>query len=311
VADPLARITGSSHVAALEAIRELEGESISADRLRGLVPGFRAQKGIYKPAGSEYALWVRETEGGPYPDQKPQYLPDGSWSYKYSPEGRGGTSDLTLPTNRGLLHCLRDRVPVGVFRQESNASGHRVYKVHGLAFVEKVEGDHFVLRGEPINVDSEPWSETRVPAFAAFESTDRRIEEIVRTLRERRFGTILREVYHEKCSLCALGYRFQGRSLGLEAAHVIPVESRGVIGDIRNGILLCRNHHSLFDSYAWTIDERLEVVVTKDREFRSSAAANHVLDWEGHRLPNLPESPVNLPAPEAIAWRLAEFQGRQ
>jgi len=206
---------------------------------------------------------------------------------------------------------MEDRVPVGVFRQESDSTGQRIYKVHGLAFVERIEGDHFVLRGEPIDVSSDAWTEGTIPAFRPFESADRRVEEIVRTLRERRFGTILREVYHEKCSLCSLGYRFQGRSLGLEAAHVIPVESRGVVGDIRNGILLCRNHHSLFDSYAWTLDERLQVVVTNDREFRTSALANHVLDWEGRRLANLPEAPFNLPAPEAVAWRLAEFQQRQ
>jgi hypothetical protein len=206
---------------------------------------------------------------------------------------------------------MHDRVPVGVFRQESETPGRRIYKVYGLAFVDRIEGDHFVLRGEPIDEGSEAWTADAIPAFHPFESADRRVEEIVRTLRERRFGSILREVYHEKCSLCSLGYRFQGRSLGLEAAHVIPVESKGVLGDIRNGILLCRNHHSLFDSYAWTINEELQVVVTEDREFRASALANHVLDWEGRRLPNLPESSFNLPAPEAVAWRLAAFEGRQ
>jgi putative restriction endonuclease len=257
VGDPLRRLSGQSAVSTLAKIRELGGEFVPAQQLRASIPGFGAQKGIYKPANSVYALWVRETNHGPYADQQPQYLPDGSWSYKYSPEGRRGVTDLSLPTNQGLLRCMRDRVPVGVFRQEADATGRRTYKVQGLAYVERVEGDHFVLRGEAIDVTSEPWPAAEIPAFRPFEPTDRRVEEIIRTLRERRFGSILREIYHEKCSLCAMGYRFQGRSLGLEAAHLIPVEAKGVLGDVRNGILLCRNHHSLFDNYTWTLDQEL------------------------------------------------------
>jgi hypothetical protein len=276
-----------------------------------LVPGFRAQKGIYKPANSPYALWVRETHRGPYPDAPPKFLPDGSWSYEYAPEGRGGSSDMSLATNRGLQRCLEDHVPVGVFRQESDASGQTTYKVLGLAFVEAYRDDRFILRGEPIDETHAPAPAGVVPPFTAFEPAGSPVEEVVRKMRDRRFGSVVREVYHDKCSLCALGYRYHGRSLALEAAHVIPVEARGIIGDVRNGILLCRNHHSLFDSYAWTIDEELRVVVTKDREFRESAMANHILNLVGQQLPNLPESNANYPAPEAIDWRLAAFNDRQ
>jgi putative restriction endonuclease len=311
VGDPLRRLSGNPTLPTLERIRELEGESVPAVQLRESMPGFQAQKGIYKPAGSEYALWVRETNAGRYADQLPDYFPDGSWSYRYSPEGRNGATDLTLPSNKGLIRCMEDRVPVGVFRQESDAHGHRVYKVLGLAFVERLEGDHFVLRGEPIDVSSDPWPTATIPPFQPFESSSPNVESVVRTLRERRFGSVIREIYHDKCSLCALGYRLRGRSLGLEAAHVIPVEAKGIVGDVRNGILLCRNHHSLFDNFAWTFDTDLNVLVTEDREFRTSAAANHILDWEGRRLPNLPEAPENFPAPQAIDWRLTEFHGRQ
>ncbi len=311
MSDPLRRLSGHAAYPTLERIRELEGDCVPAEQLRSSVPGFRAQKGIYKPASSEYALWVRETASGRYPDQSPRYYPDGSWSYRYSPEGRDGVTDLSLPTNKGLLRCMEDHIPVGVFRQESDARGHRVYKVLGLAFVEKMEGDHFVLRGEPIDVNSDPLPAATIPPFRPFETASPALEAVIRTLRERRFSSVIREIYHEKCSLCSTGYRFQGRSLGLEAAHVIPVEAKGVVGDVRNGILLCRNHHSLFDSFTWTMDEELRILVTEDPEFRTSAAANHILDWEGRRLPNLPEAIENLPATEAIDWRLAEFRGRQ
>jgi|GEM_PF-2822237 predicted restriction endonuclease len=54
-----------------------------------------------------------------------------------------------------------------------------------------------------------------------------------------------------KCSLSEIGFRFHGEPIGLEAAYIIPVSDRGTSIDIRNGILLCRNHHILFDSYLW------------------------------------------------------------
>jgi putative restriction endonuclease len=104
-----------------------------------------------------------------------------------------------------------------------------------------------------------------------------------------------------------VGYRLHGTSLALDAAHIIPVEAQGVIADVRNGLLLCKNHHSLFDNYAWTLDEDLRVLLTEDEEFRASAALNHVVSWEGKRLQNLPSSGEDLPALEAVKWRLAAF----
>src|SRR2546422_93459 len=78
----------------------------------------------------------------------------------------------------------------------------------------------------------------------------------------------------EKCSLCEVGFRVRGRVLGLEAAHIIPASARGTSADIRNGMLLCRNHHVLFDELAWTPDEDLHVLVIDDDDFKKSAKAN-------------------------------------
>jgi putative restriction endonuclease len=311
VSDPLADTSSIPRRESLRQIRSWAGDFLPASDLRDSVPGFKAQKGIYKPADSPYALWVRETHRGSYLDAPPSYLADGSWTYEYAPEGRSGRSDMSLATNRGLLRCRDDHVPVGVFRQESSAAGQTTYKVLGLAYVESYQDDRFILRGEPIDETQEPAPAGVVPPFTPFEPASSPVEEFVRKMRDRRFGSVVREVYHDKCSLCALGYRYHGRSLALEAAHVIPVESRGIIGDVRNGILLCRNHHSLFDSYAWTLDEQLRVVVTEDTEFRESAVANHILKLAGQRLPNLPESTTNYPAQAAIDWRLAAFNERQ
>jgi len=284
---------------------------ILARQLQQEVPGFRAYKGIHRPAGSTHALWIRQTARRVYPDREPEFHPDGSWTYLYSPQSENGVFDESLPSNQGMLECIKDRVPVGVFRQTDDVSGRTAYRVMGLGFVDSFDGEHFTIRGEPINETSKPLPEGVVPPFEPFEFSSGRIVEVLRRVRERRFTSVLREVYHERCSLCGVGYRLKGRSLALEGAHIIPVGEQGVLGDVRNGVLLCSNHHALYDGYAWAFDRDFKVIVTRDRDFRVSALANHVLGWEDKMLPNLPSSPSNYPAGEAIDWRLTKFQEHQ
>lgn len=307
MSDPLERIYDAAQRAQLEAIRGWDGDTLSAAELAASVRGFQGQKGIYRPAGSAHALWVRQTLRGVYPDEELAVHPDGSWTYRYAPEGRGGRADLSLPSNRGLMQCQEDRVPVGVFRQKREPGGPVRYEVLGLAYVERFDGTHFVLRGEPIDWSAVPVPEAVVPDFRPFEPVPAGTEAISRLIRDRRFGVAVRRIYHERCSLCDVGYRIRGRSLALEAAHIVPVERQGNRGDIRNGILLCRNHHALFDHFAWTLDEDLTVRVSPDRDFRRSAAANHVLKFEDRRLANLPARDDQRPAAEAIRWRLDAF----
>lgn len=308
MADPVERLTDPALREELIKIRARFGSTVRSTELQSTVRGFQSQRGIYRPSGSEYALWVRQTLGGPYADQTPEFHPDGSWTYRYAPEARAGVPAAELPSNVGLLNCMRNRVPVGVFRQVRGSSGRAEYEVLGLAQVVAFEDTHFVLRGEPIDWTHETLPEEVVPSFRPFEIESPNLAPSFRTLRDRRFGEVLRRVYHDRCSLCKVGYRMRGAPLGLEAAHIIPVESRGNLADVRNGLLLCRNHHLLFDRHGWAIDEDLRVTVTDDPEFRASARENHLLSWEGQRLPNLPNRSEDHPAVEALQWRLAEFE---
>jgi hypothetical protein len=289
-------------------IRDLLGQVVASSVLQEEVQGFGSQKGIYKPSGSKYALWVRQTLKGIYPDEELSVKPDGSWTYRYAPEGRGGRTDLALDTNQSLMRCKEDHVPIGVFRQVSDVDGKTAYEVLGLARVASFDGEYFVLHGEPIDVAGAPAVEQVVPTFHAFESDPATIGMVARLVRDQRFGVAVRRVYHAKCSLCNIGFRVGGQPTALDAAHIIPVQEGGILGDLRNGILLCKNHHALFDMNAWTMDEDLQVKVARDRTLRESALGNHVLSVEGRRLPNLPNDEDNFPAPEAIKWRLEQFE---
>jgi hypothetical protein len=85
-------------------------------------------KGIYKPAWSEYALSVRQSLGGSYPDREPELRSDGTWLFSYFQENESPTERDDEYTNRGMIACWRDGVPVGVMRQVQKNPGSR-YKI--------------------------------------------------------------------------------------------------------------------------------------------------------------------------------------
>jgi HNH endonuclease len=311
MADPLDSITDRVRRDQLARIRELDGTVQTSVQLRSGIPGFKGQKGIYKPSGSSHALWIRQTLRRAYPDKDLVVGPDGSWTYEYSPEGRQGRPDMSLDTNRALLRCMADGVPIGVFREVRSGRPGKAYEVQGLGYVESFDGAHFRIVGEPIDVSDRP---VDAPAQMRFEPFDRSfpsLAPVLRRNRDLRFKLAIRRVYHERCSLCNLGYHFGDTPLALEAAHLIPVENLGTSKDIRNGMLLCSNHHSLFDNYTWTLDEDLRVRVTEDRDFRRTAAPNHVMKIEGQRLPNLPDNPFEHPDSFAIKFRMDLFEKNQ
>ncbi len=303
--DPLDALADPTQKVQLWKLRSLAGSVQEYTQLRTEDLGFGDQRGIHRPKGSRYALWVRQTRQGPYPDEDPVVHSDGSWTYRYAPEGRGGISQLDLPTNQGLLNCEADGVPVGVLREKPGYGRVRSYEVLGLAFV-KWDGSHFVFQGEPMDWEAPPVVGAVPPPFEPREPLV--VSEVTRAIRNRRFAWAVRQVYHEKCSLCELGFRLGGRTVGIEAAHLIPFEDGGNSHDVRNGVALCRNHHALFDEFAWAFDEDLRVHVAADKQFRVSATLNHILGMEGERLRNLPDRAEDQPAQEAIRDRLERFE---
>src|SRR6266566_4619259 len=103
-------------------------------------------KGIYKPEWTDYALSIRQTLDSPYGDRDPEGRPDGTWTYAYHQEGTETTARDDLFTNRGLLACMRDGVPVGVLRQIT-ARPNPTYRVLGVALVAGWDGGFFFLEG--------------------------------------------------------------------------------------------------------------------------------------------------------------------
>tara|TARA_B100000427_G_C15402667_1_gene548386 strand:+ start:70 stop:972 length:903 start_codon:yes stop_codon:yes gene_type:complete len=93
-----------------------------------------------------------------------------------------------------------------------------------------------------------------------------------------------------ECSLCDAPKEV------IEAAHIVPVADNGSDWT-GNGILLCRNHHALFDKQKWSIDPtHLEIIPESDFELRS-------LQVMRSNIRHLKHSPNK----EALEWRWNQF----
>jgi hypothetical protein len=90
-------------------------------------------KGIYKPGDLPYAISIRINLDSPYADGVPVPTPGGGWLLSYHQEDADPADRDKMFTNRGLMQCIADRVPVGVLRERAPAGRRSRYDVLGLA----------------------------------------------------------------------------------------------------------------------------------------------------------------------------------
>lgn len=201
-------------------------------------------KGIHKPAGSEYALSVRESLSSPYADQEPVFLEDGSWSYRYFQEEQDLLKRDSLFTNRALLACQRDGIPIGVMRQTKGKPNSQ-YRVLGLALVREWENGYFNLEG----LSASSWRNATAPVKVSDKFNPLTIEdarrkafvEIVRRQGQGKFREELLRAYQNCCVMTDCNSKD-----ALEAAHTY-----GYLGAdtniVTNGLLLRADIHKLYD----------------------------------------------------------------
>lgn len=123
---------------AVRAWHEIAKQGDSGNRLASLA------KRIYKPAYTEYALSIRQTLTSPYSDKEIVYRPDGSWLYPYFQENSEPSLRDKEATNRGLMKCLHDGVPIGVLIQTKPKPGVE-YLVLGLGRVVEWTAGYFII----------------------------------------------------------------------------------------------------------------------------------------------------------------------
>jgi hypothetical protein len=311
--DAVAKATGE-HAQALRWFRDHTGRTISWSDIQGHAEqGARLvnqAKGIYKPHYMEYALSVRQTLESPYADKEVQRRPNGSWVYPYFQENRDPAQRDKEATNRGLVKCMNDGMPIGVLLQRKPKPGVE-YEILGLAKVSEWKDGYFILEGfsregsihhvDAAHDRARAESTPVVQDFDHLSAADERqkaIAEVVRRRGQAKFRKALLVAYQGKCAITGCD-----AVEALEAAHIAPY--RGDHSDhVQNGLLLRADLHSLFDLGLVSIDPgamkvviAAELIGTTYGELAGSSLA-------------LPSDPKQRPSLEALTKHL-EWSGIQ
>lgn len=272
------------------------------------------QKGIWKPAGTEYALSVVQTHKGIYDDQDPIYDDEGVWTYFYHQQGKT-LEDLRDPTrhyaNTGLMRCEQDGIPVGVIIPADDGRG---YQVLGLAFVEKSHTPGYFKLVGPVSVGAaSPTAAGVIADDATYLSAalvgfpldgfdpsavrDDRLKVIAQVHRRQggpRFRRALLRAYSGRCAMTEYD-----AEPALEAAHIIPYRGPQTNHPV-NGLLLRADMHDLFDLGLVAID-------TDNMRLRlaDELAGTKYETYEGRRL-LLPTDTAIRPSVEALNMHRAQ-----
>ena len=125
--------------------------------------------------------------------------------------------------------------------------------------------------------------------FQALETKQRQSNSKKRSQAAFRAAVIGRQV-DRRCCLC------DAPSEVIEAAHIVPVSDDGSDWG-GNGLLLCRNHHALYDLGRWCLDpEHLEVVPAAGHDLSS-------LQVQRSNIRHLQQFPDR----KALEWRWARW----
>lgn len=232
-------------------------------------------KGIYKAKDLEHALSVRINLGSPYPDGEVFSREDGTWYFSYHQENPDPTQRDREYTNRGLLRCIEDHVPVGVLRERVPDSANRdTYDVLGLAVPTAWVDGYFLFEG--VRPDGE-WrhgdtvsdlllaeaeqnqaSSADDPPSDEYDARLRVARQIVARRGQPKFRAALLEAYSDQCAVTGTD-----AASVLEAAHIRPY--RGPESNaVANGLLLRADIHTLFDLTLLAVDPvTREVAISK------------------------------------------------
>lgn len=225
-------------------------------------------KGIHKPKGWRHALSVRQALNGPYVDRPVVGDSHSAWTYDYFQEGLNPGDRDKYATNRGLLACWEDDVPVAVLIQEKGKPSVQ-YRVRGLAKVTGWNNGHFKLHGydaagelpeatSPLTVGaSDDYSivSSTVPEMAEpgppmdLADARKRIDaQIVARQGGKAFRSEALSRFNGRCAIS--GWTVVEV---LEAAHIVPYLGLHT-NEPDNALLLRSDLHTLFDRGLLSID---------------------------------------------------------
>ncbi len=252
-------------------------------------------KGIYKPSDLPYALSIRINLDSPYEEDGVQVpTAGGGWLLRYHQEGASSAGRDRMFTNRGLMQCIADRIPVGVLRERAPASHRSRYDVLGLATPVRWSEGYFYFKSlnpratpaiDPVNDVLEATASAELdqesPLEDAYDARLRVYRQIVARRGQSAFRAALLRAYRGRCAITGCD-----AAPALEGAHLRPY--RGPDSNVvSNGLLLRADMHTLLDLRLLAPDPRSRAIViskllagTQYEAFSASHLAEPAAAWQ-------------------------------
>lgn len=256
-----------------------------------------SMQGIFKPKIlPSIPLSIRTAADGPYEDS---FADDHRLIYRY----RG--TDPHHRDNVGLREAMRLRTPLVYLFGLMEGRYLPVWPVFVVG--DDPVGLSFTIMADSKDTIADTLSRSAAQAIAEEQSEARRAY-ITRTVQARLHQQSFRErvlaAYRNQCALCRLRYREL-----LDASHIIPDGHPRGVPEIRNGLALCKIHHTAFDRNFIGIRPDTIVEVRADiLEEKDGPMLKHGLQgMHGQRL-HLPTRPEHRPDREALGYRYELFR---
>lgn len=182
-----------------------------------------------------------------------------------------------------LWRLLQDRATLNAFRS------HIVKTYFGLTLTDIQPR----LAEDPIRYEVEKLKAEANSKFRV-KQTRERSDETGYYVRHALFPKVVKALYQETCTVCALAARTDKGSGIVDAAHIMPF---GLFhnDDPRNGITFCKNHHWGFDAGWFTINDEYKILVSPQLQNGTGYVTSG-------NLIRLPSNTLYAPAKAALKW---------
>ncbi len=282
--------------------RAEHGEAISRSVLEGFELGglripLMGPQGIWKPAACELPLSITTVFKSRYADGASSDGASGTLDYAYRGE------DPRHRDNRGLRRAMIDKVPLVYFYAIEPGR----YVAWYPTFVVGDEPDRLMFTVQVDDINSSLFGRADDYEIAGDNVASRRAY-VTRTVRQRLHQAAFRErvirAYQQRCALCSLRHQEL-----LDAAHITPDSDAEGEPVVSNGVALCKLHHAAFDRFFFAIrpDYVIEVRPSILTESDGPMLVVGLQQIHDRRI-FLPRRPADLPDPDRLARRYAEFR---
>jgi putative restriction endonuclease len=252
------------------------------------------QTGIWKPSGMFGALSI-STVFTPPQAEKPyddsEIGDDGFGRYKW----RG--TDPNHPDNQALRNAMRANMPLIWFLGYERGRYAPVYPVY-LVSEEPEEHQFLVAVGadRKSNYVDMIYPDAEIRVEYSMRETKQRLHQAP-------FRAAVLDAYKCRCAIC----RFAHANL-LDAAHIVA-DSEGGKPLVRNGLALCKMHHSAFDTGIIGITPDCTVKVKQEvlDETDGPMLLHGIQEFHDHQLMVLPERRSQRPDPAFLEYKYEQF----